>query len=411
MFSRLKNKLKAWTKNVSKEKEIKEDKNISNKARQEIKETNKKQKKESSGRKSKKEKTNKEKTKQTSGKKEIKEVNKEKTKIKQTPKKQETEEKEKQEFLEEEIKPETKEKEFPEKKESFFQKITQKTSNTKITEEEFEKYKEELEMILLENNVALEAVENITSKVKSDIVGIPIPKKEILQKINESLKKNITEILIEPFDLIKKIKEFKFLEKDKPYVILFCGINGSGKTTGIAKLTYKFQKNNLSCVLGAADTFRAASIEQLKIHAENLNVKTISHEYGSDPAAVGFDAIKYAEKNKKDVVLIDTAGRMHTEKNLIQEIEKISRVCKPNLKIFVGESITGNDATEQAKSFNNAIGIDAIILTKADIDEKAGAVLSVGQITGKPIIYLGTGQNYKDLESFNKEKFIQKLGF
>jgi len=163
-------------------------------------------------------------------------------------------------------------------------------------------------------------------------------------------------------------------------------------------------------VIAAGDTFRAASIEQLEKHAERLNIKMISHEYGADPAAVGFDAIKYAEKNNIDCVLIDTAGRMHTQKNLLREMEKIVNVCKPDKKIFVGESITGNDSVEQIKSFDETIGIDGIVLTKADIDEKGGTALSLGYITKKPILYLGTGQEYKDIEPFDKKKFIEKLG-
>jgi fused signal recognition particle receptor len=212
--------------------------------------------------------------------------------------------------------------------------------------------------------------------------------------------------LIEPFDIAEKIKE----KKDKPYVILFCGINGSGKTTTIAKIADSLKRRRISCVLAAADTFRAASIEQIKEHSEKIGIKTISHEYGSDPASVGFDAIKYAEKNSIDCVLIDTAGRMHTSKNLLKEIEKISRVCEPDIKIFVGESITGNDVIEQAKTFNWEIKIDGIVLTKADIDEKGGTALSVGYVTKKPILYLGTGQHYDDIEVFDKGKFIEKLG-
>lgn len=236
-------------------------------------------------------------------------------------------------------------------------------------------------------------------------------KKEVEFQINESLKDIIYEILIEPFDLVEKINDFKNknLEK-KPFVILFCGINGTGKTTTIAKLVYLLEKDNLTSVMAAGDTFRAASIEQLKKHGEKLNTNVISHEYGSDPASVGFDAVKYAEKNNIDVVLIDTAGRMHTEKNLMSQIEKISKVCNPNLKIFIGEAITGNDIVEQIQEFNKYVKIDGIILSKADVDEKGGTALSVGAATGKPILYLGVGQNYEDLEKFDRNKFVEKLG-
>ena len=264
-------------------------------------------------------------------------------------------------------------------------------------------------MLLLENNVALGVAEKIISELKKNIVNKDIPKKELEKEIRRELKNIIKNILVEPFNLLDKIREEQ-KNKHEPYIILFCGINGSGKTTTIAKLASFLQKNKLTSVLAAADTFRAASIEQLKKHGENLNIPVISHDYGSDPASVGFDAISYAKKHGIKVVLIDTAGRMHTAKNLLKEMEKIVRVTNPDLKIFVGEAITGNDAVEQAKAFNEEIKIDAIILAKSDVDEKGGTALSVGNITGKPILYLGTGQKYSDLEPFNKEKFLEKLG-
>ncbi len=294
-------------------------------------------------------------------------------------------------------------KEKPKEKKSFFEKI-KIPKKIKVSEKDFEIYSEELKMLLLENNVAFEVAEKIIKELELDIVGKEFLKKEIESQIIDSLKDIIEKILIDPFKIEDRIKT------KKPYVILFCGINGTGKTTTIAKIAKSLQDKNLSCVMAAADTFRAASIEQIKKHAEKLGLKLISHDYGSDPASVGFDAVKYAEKNRIDSVLIDTAGRMHSEKNLLKELEKIKRVCKPDLKIFVGEAITGNDSVEQIKSFDWAIGIDGIILTKADTDEKGGTALSLGYITKKPILYLGTGQTYKDLTPFDKKKFIEELG-
>jgi fused signal recognition particle receptor len=312
----------------------------------------------------------------------------------------EKEEREKE--AEEEVKPGT---------ESFFHKITSKITKVKISEKEFEVYAEELEMLLLENNVALEVAEKMVKGLKERIVGKEFLKKEIESQIKDSLGDIIREILISPPDLIEAIKEKNLLgDKKEPYVILFCGINGSGKTTTIAKIAEHLKRKKISCIIAAADTFRAASIEQIKTHGEKIGVKVISHEYGSDPASVGFDAIQVAKKNFINCVLIDTAGRMHTQKNLLREMEKIVKVCKPDKKLFVGESITGNDAVEQVRSFDEAIGIDGIVLTKADIDEKGGTALSVGYITKKPIFYLGTGQEYEKIEPFNKEKFIEKLG-
>jgi len=296
------------------------------------------------------------------------------------------------------------------KEKGFLSKITSKIKKIKISEKEFEIYSEELETLLLENNVAVEVAEKMIQKLNEKIIGKEFLKKEIESEIKDCFKEIIEEILIEPFDLIEKVKEKTADQSKEPYVILFCGINGTGKTTTIAKIADFLKKNKVSCVLAAADTFRAASIEQIKEHGNRIGLKVIANEYGSDPASVGFDAIQYAKKNFVDCVLIDTAGRMHTSKNLLKEIEKISRVCKPDTKIFVGESITGNDVIEQVKSFDWAIGIDGIVLTKADIDEKGGTALSVGYVTKKPILYLGTGQQYNAIEVFDKKKFIEKLG-
>ena len=309
--------------------------------------------------------------------------------------------------IKKEIKQEKAEEEKPKPGEKgFLKKVVSKIKKLKISEKEFEIYEEELKMLLLENNVAFEVAEKIIQDLKKNIIGKEFLKKEVESEITESFKDIINEILIEPYSIYNKIKE----KQDKPYIILFCGINGTGKTTSIAKIAEQLKKQKLSCVLAAADTFRAASIEQINKHGDKIGVKVISHDYGSDPAAVGFDAIKYAKKNKLACVLIDTAGRMHTSKNLLKEIEKISRVCKPDTTIFVGESITGNDIIEQVKTFDWEIGIDGIILTKADIDEKGGTALSVGYVTKKPILYLGVGQGMGDLKVFNKQEFIGKLG-
>ncbi len=302
---------------------------------------------------------------------------------------------------EEESKPGTK---------TFFQKIVSKINKIQISEKDFDVYSEELEMLLLENNVALEVAEKMIKELREKVVGKEILKKEIEFEIKDAFRTIVEEILIPPFDISEKIREKISDQSKEPYVILFCGINGSGKTTTIAKIADALTKKKISCVIAASDTFRAASIEQIKEHAEKIGVKVISSDYGSDPASVAFDAVQYARKNSIACVLVDTAGRMHTAKNLLKEIEKISKVCKPDLKIFVGESITGNDAIEQVKSFNWAIGIDGIVLTKADIDEKGGTALSVGYVTKKPILYLGTGQTYSSIEPFNKQKFIERLG-
>jgi len=293
-----------------------------------------------------------------------------------------------------------------EEKGGFFSKIVKKLTTSELKQDQFDEYFEDLELSLLENNVSLEAVDQIKLELSKDLVGISIKKDKVQGAVLDSLKESILSLLIESPNLEKQIGE----KKKDPYVILFFGINGSGKTTSIAKLAFVLKAAGFSVVLGAGDTFRAASIEQLQIHGDKVGVKVISQKYGADPAAVAFDTISYAKKNKIDVVLIDTAGRMYTKSDLLREMEKIVRVSKPDLKMFVGESITGNDATEQAKKFNETIGIDGIILSKADIDKKAGAILSVSQATKKPIYYLGTGQDYTDLKKFTKKTVLKNIG-
>lgn len=305
---------------------------------------------------------------------------------------------------EEELKEELEIEEKP-KKEGFFSKLAKKFSAHAITKEDFEELFEELEITLLENNVALEVVDKIRETLSKNLIGVQIKKEQFESKVVEGLKEAIMQVLIEPPNFIEQVKS-----KKDPYVILFFGINGTGKTTSIAKIANMLKKQGVSCVLAAADTFRAASIEQLKTHADKIGVPIVAQTYGADPAAVAFDAIQYAKKNNIKVVLIDTAGRMYTKANLLKEMEKIIRISKPDLKIFVGESITGNDATDQAKTFAESAGIDGIILSKADIDEKAGTILSVSYVTNKPIYFLGTGQKYEDLQVFTKETVLKNLG-
>ncbi len=294
----------------------------------------------------------------------------------------------------------------PENK-GFFQAIKERIITTRIDEKQFDRMFWEMEMALMENNVAMEVIEKIKNGLKERLVEKPIKRTMVEKTIHGALRSSIGELFeSRGMNLIDEIKS----KKEKPYVIAFFGINGSGKTTSIAKLARMLKSKNISCVLAASDTFRAASIEQLSLHADKIGVKIIKHSYGADPAAVAFDAIKHARAKSIDAVLIDTAGRMQSNKNLVDEMKKIIRVAKPDLKIFVGESITGNDCIEQAKTFNEAVGIDGIILAKADIDEKGGAAVSVSYVTKKPILFLGTGQKYSDLQEFDSEVIIRNLG-
>ena len=295
-------------------------------------------------------------------------------------------------------------KEQPKESKSFFKHISDKVTKFNLSEDKFEDLFWDLEVALLENNVAMEVIGKIKSDLKDKLTSGKISRKGVEEVIKGSLRKSIEEVLdIESFDLVKKAKD------KQPFIITFIGVNGSGKTTSLAKVAKKLMDNGLSVVFAAADTFRAAAIQQLEEHANNLDVKMIKHDYNADPAAVAFDAVEHAKSKGIDVVLVDTAGRLHSNKNLMQELEKLIRVNNPDLKIFVGESITGNDCVEQAKVYDEAIGIDAIILSKADVDEKGGAAISVSYVTGKPILYIGTGQEYDDLERFEPDLVLESL--
>ncbi len=290
-----------------------------------------------------------------------------------------------------------------EKKLGIFGKVKEKIVTKRITEADFDELFDGLELILLENNVALDVVEKLRLDLKKALVDTPLLRKEVHGIVEKTLKNSIDSLFVHGFDVLS------MMQKKKPFVIIFIGVNGSGKTTTLAKFAKYLLDHHKSCILVAADTFRAASIQQLEEHGKKLGVKVIKHDYGSDAGAVAFDGIKHAESKNIDVVLIDTAGRLHNNKDLMREMEKIVRVAKPDLKIFVGESITGNDCVEQAKIFDEAVGIDGIILTKADVDEKGGAAISISYVTKKPILFLGVGQNYADLQPFVKENILRNL--
>lgn len=292
-----------------------------------------------------------------------------------------------------------------EEKKGFFGKLTEALTKRTLTQEKFDELFWELEVAMLENNVAVEVIEKIKNNLKDELTTGKVSRGGIEDMIKSRLRQSVEELFdVETFNLISKIKS-----APKPYKICIIGVNGSGKTTTLAKIIHLLQQNKLSVVVAASDTFRAAAIDQLREHTDKLGVKLISQGYGADPAAVAYDAIEHAKSKNIDVVLIDTAGRLHSNTNLMQELEKVVRVNKPDLKLFIGEAITGNDCVEQATVFNKLVGIDAMILSKADIDEKGGAAISVSFVTGKPILYFGVGQRYEDLIPFDKEKIIDSL--
>ncbi len=268
----------------------------------------------------------------------------------------------------------------------------------------------ELQLVLIQNDVAVEVAEEVCRRTKEKILGLRTGRLENLTRLfKKAIFDSVLEVLtpIHPLDLL----EFAAAQKEKGELtsIMFVGVNGTGKTTTLAKIVNLFKKNNYSVVIAAGDTFRAGSIEQLEKHAQNLGVRIIKQDYGADAAAVAYDAVAHAQARHIDVVLIDTAGRMQSNRNLLEEMRKIARVAEPSLKIFVGDALAGNDALSQAQKFHEAIGIDGAILTKVDADPSGGAALSIAFITGRPIVYVGVGQNYEDLQKFDPEWFARRL--
>ncbi len=278
-----------------------------------------------------------------------------------------------------------------------------KRSGLGISEKKLEEFLWQLEIDLLESDVAMEVAEEIKRDIKKKLVGVS--RKEARKIVEKAIRDAIYRILRESEgDFFEEIKS-----KEKPIVIMFVGVNGSGKTTAIAKLAWKLKNMGYSCIIAACDTFRAGAIEQLEKHAENLGVKLIKHDFGSDPAAVAYDAIEHAKARHKDVVLIDTAGRMQTNINLMEEMKKIKRVAKPDMIIFVGDALTGNDAIEQAKKFHETVGIDGVILTKVDADAKGGAALSIAYTIKKPLYFIGIGQEYDKQIPFKADWMIERI--
>ncbi|MDE1829504.1 MAG: signal recognition particle-docking protein FtsY [Thaumarchaeota archaeon] len=267
----------------------------------------------------------------------------------------------------------------------------------------------ELEIALLESDVATEVTDMIKSDLKKQLIGTTVQKDKIDEFVKQSLRQSISNMFdsTPKIDILSNIQKKK--EKGETYIISFMGINGTGKTTTIAKFANLLRENKFSSVIAAADTYRAGAIEQITEHGKRLNIRVIAQNYGSDPAAVSRDAVLYAKSHKIDCVLIDTAGRMQTSKNLMDQISKINKVVNPDLKIFVGDSLAGNDTVSQAREFHNYTKFDGAILTKSDADARGGAAISIVKITSTPILYLGVGQEYKDLKPFDKNSFLESL--
>ena len=288
--------------------------------------------------------------------------------------------------------------------------IKEKAGTREIKAGDLEEVLDDLKIELVEAEVAFDVAEAIASELERRLVGVRVPRGT---KVDELVRNTLKDILLKIVGLrgLDVVEEAKRACRpgSRPFVVVFLGVNGVGKTTTIAKLGYKAKHEGITPVLAAADTFRAGAQEQLRLHAEKLSVPFIGGRYGADPASVAFDAIEYARARNYCLVLIDTAGRIHTDYDLMGELRKIVRVAKPNLKVLVVDALTGNDAVEQARIFKQEVGVDGVIITKADADVKGGTAISVAAAIRKPILYIGTGQGYSDIERFDPIAFVEKI--
>ena len=280
------------------------------------------------------------------------------------------------------------------------------TGKVIIEEEDLEDPLWELEMALLESDVEMSVAEEILETVREKMIG---ETRKQVDTTGELVELALHDALVDVISVGQFDFEQRLADADKPVTIVFTGVNGVGKTTSIAKLSEYLGDRGYSSVLANGDTYRAGANEQLQKHAENVNRKIITHEQGGDPAAVIYDAVEYAEANDVDVVLGDTAGRLHTSDDLMSQLAKIHRVVDPDLTLFVDEAVAGQDAVMRAQEFNNAAEIDGTVLTKADADSSGGAAISISYVTGKPILFLGTGQGYEDIEPFEPEQLVDQL--
>lgn len=290
---------------------------------------------------------------------------------------------------------------FKESVKDFSENVKSTVAEKELDEDTLDPLLEQLRLKLLQNNVSLEAAEAIENELRDQLIGESVRRGKAEEKVNEAVENVLLDLLDDSFDFDSELEN-----AEEPPVVFMIGFNGSGKTTTAAKLGNYLQKKGEDVVFGAGDTFRAASIEQLEEHGDNLDVDVVAHEYESDPAAVGYDTVEHAEKGDK-VALVDTAGRSHSDRNLMDELNKMVNVNDPDVTFLVVDAIAGNDVLEQAEAYEGMF--DAVIVTKMDVDENGGAIISISERSGKPVAFLGTGQGYEYLESFDKDNFVSNI--
>ena len=288
--------------------------------------------------------------------------------------------------------------------------FTSKISQKGLSDKDVTQILDEFLLVLVENDVAYSVAKRICDNLQTKLKQIQVKR---FGDSTESAKAVLREILLEVLQGSGDVKFFETLNRcrteHRPAIVLFVGVNGTGKTSSIAKIGHLLLADGFSVIIAAADTYRTGSIEQIEEHARRIGIRIIKHDYGGDAAAVAFDAVNYAKAHSVNAVLIDSAGRMQTNKNLLEEMKKLARVAKPDLTVLVVDALTGNDAVEQGRIFSEAVTIDGVILTKLDADAKGGSAISMATIIGKPILFATVGQNYEDLMPFNPNQMVSKI--
>lgn len=292
-------------------------------------------------------------------------------------------------------------------KQGFFQKISRAVvGKSKVDDEVLDN----LEEVLVTSDVGVETTLKIIERIEERVAR---DKYVNTSELNGILRGEITDLLLE--NKSEDQEDFSTPEDTKPYVIMVVGVNGVGKTTTIGKLAYNFKKTGKSVVLGAADTFRAAAIDQIKVWGERVDVPVVAQKMASDPASVAFDTLKSATSKNADVVIIDTAGRLHNKINLMNELSKIKNVMNkvvqgaPHEILLVLDASTGQNAIEQAKQFTKATEVNALALTKLDGTAKGGVVIGISDQFKIPVKYIGIGEKMEDLQVFNRKEFVDSL--
>lgn len=292
----------------------------------------------------------------------------------------------------------------------FVETVVSAVKEESLSEKEVEKLLSELYIDLVESDVAVEVADAVSEALKKELLGLKVlrfgNKDEAIKK---ALFNALTTILNDVPDVDFYREAGDVLAKSRPLVVMFLGPNGYGKTTTLAKLAFHLMEKGYSVVAAAADTFRAGAREQLEEHGKRVGFRVIGGPYGSDPAAVAYDAVQHAKSRGHHFVLVDTAGRMHTDANLMDELRKIQRVVEPHYSIFIFDAQLGNEALEIARYYSRYVRIDGMIATKVDAYPKGGSILTFMYVLKRPIYFLGTGQSYRDLTPFVKSQYISQL--